>query len=100
LAKITTFFQKNQKIGFILFKSDFFDLNQIMIYITIFHFFLGYCSYIYHNYVNNLAEKVCNQTRLLFLIVYLKSNKQSKFKKCFSFAVRLSFIVIAYATSC
>ena len=56
---------------FLIKKSDFFylnriyfGLNQIMIYITIFHFFLGYCSYNCHNYVNNLAEQVCNQARL------------------------------------
>jgi len=36
-----------KKIGFLLFKSDLFYLNRIMIYIRIFHFILGYCSYNY-----------------------------------------------------
>ena len=63
------FFQKNQRI--FLFKSDFFNLNQIMIYIRIFNLFLGYCSYNCHNYINNLAKQVGNQARQ-FLIVYLK----------------------------
>jgi len=39
VGKNHDFFPKNKKIGFFLFKSDFFDLNQIMIYIRIFHFF-------------------------------------------------------------
>jgi hypothetical protein len=29
--KIDDFYLKNQKIGFFLFKSDFFDLNQIFL---------------------------------------------------------------------
>jgi len=37
-------------------KSDFIYLNRIMIYIRIFHFLLGQCSYNYHNYVNDPAE--------------------------------------------
>jgi len=63
-----------------LIEIGFFYLNQIMIYIRIFHFFLGYCSYICHNYVNNLAEQVCNQTRILFLIVYLKVTNSSSLR--------------------
>ena len=43
-----------------------------MIYVRIFQFFIGYCSYDFHNYVNNQAEQVCNQARLWFLIVYFK----------------------------
>jgi len=64
VGKNHDFFQKNKKIGFFLFKPDFSDLNQIMIYITIFQFYLGYSSYKCHNCVNNLAEQVCNQSRL------------------------------------
>jgi len=45
-----------------LFKSDFKNFNQVMIYIRIFNFLLGY--YNYHNYVKNLAEPVCNLARL------------------------------------
>src|SRR6218665_242411 len=99
LAKIVIFLKKS-KIGFFLFKSDFFYLNQIMIYIRIFHFLLGYYSYNCHNYVNNLVKQVCNSSLTLNFNCLLKSNKRLKFKKCFSFAVRLSLIVIAYATSC
>jgi len=33
-------------------------LNQIMNYIRIFYFILGYCSYNYHNNIKNLAEQV------------------------------------------
>jgi len=54
LIRITIFRKEIKKSDF-LFKSDFFHLNQIMIYIRIFHFLLGYCSYNYYNYVNNLA---------------------------------------------
>src|SRR6218665_1447041 len=64
VGKNHDFFQKNKKIAYFLFKSDFLDLNQIMIYIRIFQFLLGYSSYNCHNYVNNLAEQVCNQSRL------------------------------------
>jgi len=39
-----------------LIEIGFFYLNQIMFYITIFYVLPGYCSYNYHNYVNNLAE--------------------------------------------
>ena len=44
-----------KKSDFLKFKSNFFNLNQIKIYIRAFHFLLGYCTYNYHNYVNNLA---------------------------------------------
>ena len=44
-----------------------------MIYIRIFHFLLGYYSYNYQNYVNNIAEQVCNLARLWCLIVFLKA---------------------------
>src|SRR6218665_741270 len=53
------FLKKIKKSDF-LFKSYFFYLSLIMIYIRMFHFLLGYCSYNYHNYVNNLAQQVCN----------------------------------------
>jgi len=72
--------KKNQKIGFLLFKSVIFDLNQIRIYIRISIFFLGYCSYNRHDYVNNLEEQVCNQARLWFLIVYLKVTNDSSLR--------------------
>ena len=64
VGKNRDFFEKNQKIGIFGFKSDFVDLNQIMIYIRIFHFFLGCCSYICHIYGHNLAEQVFNQARV------------------------------------
>jgi len=62
VVKNHEFIGKNKKIGFLKFKSNFLRLNQIMIYIRIFHFRLGY--YNYHNYVKNLAEPVGNLARL------------------------------------
>jgi len=43
IKKIAIFLKK--KWDFLKFKSDVFNLNQIMIYIRIFQHFLGYCSY-------------------------------------------------------
>ena len=53
-------------------KSNFLNLDQIMICIRIFHFLLGYSSYHHDKYVNNLAKQVCNLVRLWCFIVDLK----------------------------
>ena len=56
VIKNDDFIWKFKKNRIFVFKSDFLNLNQIMTYIRIFHFLIGYNNY--HNYVKNLAESV------------------------------------------